>query len=279
MKRPVVVAEVGINHNGDLDRALRMVCLAKTMGADFVKFQTRVPYRCYKESYLAKKRDSKWGVTVRDEKIGLEFSEEQYRALDLFCTRQGIGWFSSPRDVESVRFLEKFHPPYMKIASGCLPNKPMIEEICRTRIPIILATGMAYASEIDEGIRFIDEHNGRIAYILHAVSLYPQPRNQMNMARIATLKRQYGHLAKIGFSNHSKSIIYCVQAAILGAEMIEFHFTEDRELPGPDHQASIGPTGFKRIMDHLASLEDSMGDGNINPSEEELSKGSNYLWR
>jgi len=279
MARPLVVGEVGLNANGDLDRALRMCAIARSVGLDYVKFQTRVPEKSYKPEYLARERKSRWGSCVLDEKRGLEFSLEEYRCIDLFCTRQGIKWFSSPRDVESLEMLRSFQPPFVKIASGCLVNFELLEACCKTRIPLIISTGMAYASEIDSAIRFIHEHEGNLAYILHAVSLYPQPQDQMHMARIGTLRKLYGHIAKIGFSNHSVRIIHCIQAAILGAEMIEFHFTEDRDLPGPDHKSSIGPVGMKRIIDHLNSLDGSSGDGSIVPTEEELSKGANYPWR
>jgi sialic acid synthase SpsE len=138
---------------------------------------------------------------------------------------------------------------------------------------------MAYASEIDHAIKLIEDHHGRLEYILHAVSLYPCPSDQMHMSRIRTLQKMYGDRYKIGYSHHSPSIIHCVQAAAMGAEMIEFHITEDRNLPGPDHSAAVGPVGFKRIMDHLNNLEGSLGDPGFNPTEEEISKGANYAWR
>jgi len=279
MSSPKVVADIGLNHNGDLDRALRMCAIARTMGADYVKFQKRTIEKAYTKEYLDKPRQSKWGTTVREEKYGLEFDETNYKVIDTFCTRQGIKWFASPRDIDSVKFLAGFGVPFMKVASGSLVDFPLLDAICDTSIPMILSTGMAYGSEIDSAIRRIRERDGRIAYILHCVSLYPQPQNQMHMARIKTLKDTYGDIAKIGFSNHSESIIHCIQAAVLGAEMIEFHITEDRDLPGPDHHSSIGPTGFKRIIDHLKSLDGSMGDPNLNPTQEELDKGKSYPWR
>lgn len=277
--RPLIVADIGLNHEGDLDRALRMVGMARALGVDYVKFQKRDPEVCYKAAYLERPKQSRWGTTVRDEKHGLELSLEDFGAIDAFCRRQGIPWFASPRDEASVDFLMRFDPPFLKVPSGCLTNRPLLAAVARRHIPLIISTGMATYNEIDEAIRLLDDHQGRLEYVLHAVSLYPCPDTQLHMNRIQTLKKLYDARFKIGYSHHSERIIHIIQAACLGAQMVEFHMTEDRSLPGIDQRSSIGPVGVKRIVDHLDNISVSWGEFSFHPSPEELAKGENYAWR
>ena len=279
MPRPIIVCEAGINAEGSMERTVRLICLAKTMGADYIKFQVKNINKTYPQEYLDKPKKTEFGDTIRAEKQALEYTNEQLGEIDKFCKRQGIKWFATPRDAESAERLMRWNPPFMKIASGSIPDHELVEFICRTKKPTILSVGMAYASEIDGMVRYFEDHGGNLQYILHAILVYPTPERQMNMRRIKTLQHMYGDKYRIGFSNHSKKIIYMVQAAVMGAKMIEFHFTEDRDLPGVDQKSSIGPTGFKRVMDHLASIENGWGDGEIVPFQEELDKGCKWLWR
>jgi sialic acid synthase SpsE len=277
--RPIIVVEAGINAEGSLERAFRMICLAKTMGADYIKFQVKDVDQSYPKEYLDKPKDTEFGTTIRDEKIALEWTPDDLEEIDAFCKRQDIKWFATPRDADSAEMLMRFDPPFLKIASGSIPDKDLVEFTCKTKKPTIMSVGMAYASEVESCVRYFENNNGNLQYILHAVLEYPTPDDKMNMNRLHTLRRLYGDRYKIGFSNHSKKLVYIVQAISMGAEMVEFHFTEDRNLPGVDQKASIGPTGFKRIMDHVASIESGWGDGSICPSDVELSKGAHWLWR
>uniref|UniRef100_A0A6H1ZG52 Putative N-acetylneuraminate synthase n=1 Tax=viral metagenome TaxID=1070528 RepID=A0A6H1ZG52_9ZZZZ len=274
MRKPVLVADVGLNHEGDLARALRIVCLAKSCGVDYVKFQCRANIdACYTKEYLDRPKKTRFGTTVRDEKRGLEFGQREFERIAAFCKEQGIGWFASPRGADSVRFLQQFDPPYMKVASGSIPDEPMLAAIKDTGIPVILSTGMAYRSEIARAVAMLSPR-----YILHAVSLYPTPPKKIEMFRIRTLRNLFPG-ANIGFSNHSVNIIYLIQAFLVGADMLEFHLTDDRDTGGADQKASIGPTGLRRIVDHIGHICEGFGTGIIEPDPEELVKGNHYAWR
>jgi len=276
----ITVGEIGLNHDGSLPRAKRMIALCKTAGVDYVKFQTRDIEKSYTKEYLDSPRESQWGKTVRDEKRGLEFTRADYQELDNFCREQGIRWFSSPRDVYSAKMLlENWDLPWIKVASGMIPDRELMRVFAASGKPLILSTGMAYMGEIDWAIRFIEDNGNNLEYIMHAVSIYPCPADKINMRRISTLQRLYGDRYKIGYSNHSVRIVYCVQAAAMGCQMIEFHVSEDRALPGTDQKSSIGPEGVSRIVKHIRSMEEAWGTDKIIPYKEELDKGKNYQWR
>ena len=188
----------------------------------------------------------------------------------------------SPRDITTAeRMLGEFKFEFVKVASGSLVDKQLLKFLSRSGVPMIISTGMAWASEIDRAVRFIEDEGGNLQYILHAVSIYPCPPEKMNMRRIYTLQRLYGDTYKIGFSNHCKSIVFVIQAAAMGCEMIEFHFTVvDRTKSAEgDHRASIGMLGFDRIMGHLENMRLGLGATTISPYGEELDKGKNYRWR
>lgn len=266
MPRPKIVAEVGINHNGDVGLAQANVGLARGLGADFVKFQKRTVESVYAKEDLDRPRISPWGKTNREQKLGLELGVREYGKIDEFCKAVGIGWYASTMDTDSVAFIEVYDPPFHKIASFDVTNLELLECVRATGRPVILSTGMSSRRQIDRALGILGH---QAQYLLQCVSTYPTPDEDVNLSRMIALREIYGKRCKIGFSNHSEHIIFCVAAAILGAEMIEFHITVDRSLYGSDQKSSIGPTGFKRIMDHINRIDQGWGDGSLGPRPSE----------
>ena len=202
-----------------------------------------------------------------DYKKKIEFSKEEYDEIDKYCNMHKIQWFASAWDVESVNFLSQYKLPFIKIASPSVTDIELINKIKSTSKSVIMSTGMSTKEEIDKSIGILD---GNLKYILHTTSSYPTPNNEMNMRAIKTLQTLYGNKYKIGFSNHCIDLIYIVQSYIMGAEMIEFHITLDRNLPGTDQFASIGPIGFDKIMKHINNIYVGWGDGTLKVQDSEI---------
>ncbi len=259
-----LVAEIGINHNGDLNIAKQLIDVAKLGGCQYVKFQKRTVEDVYTKEELDKYRESPWGTTNREQKNGLEFTKEDYDEIDRYCKEKGIQWFASPWDVKSVDFLAQYDMPFIKVASAMLTNEPMLKAIKNTDIPVIIATGMSSEFEVDRAAKFF---GSQMAYILSCTSTYPTKPEDMNMNRIKTLRNRYAD--KVGFSNHSSGISFILMSYVLGAEMIEYHITLDRSMYGSDQSASIEPTGVLKIKDYIETYEKSWGDGKIECLENE----------
>ncbi len=287
MGKPIVVAEIGLNHNGDMRIAKSLIGLAANLGADFCKFQVRRDVDAlYTQEYLntpvTDERMLKFGTTIREQRQSLEFSKDQYEEIDSYCKRVGIGWFASVWDVKAVEFMDQYDPPFIKIPSMALTHLDLLREASKYGTPLILSTGAATAEQIIAAYDCVNAAGGEVAYILHCTAEYPTRNDCMKMKALKWLgtSATISHWGcRVGFSNHCTDIIHIVQAAVMGASMVEFHITLDRNMDGPDHRASIGPMGFKRIMDHLDNIEKSWGSGKLEPSEEELAKGRHYLWR
>lgn len=257
MNQIKIVAEIGINHNGDLEKAKQLISVAYNAGCDFVKFQKRAVDVVYSAEELNKYRESPWGITNREQKEGLEFGAIEYDEIDGFCNYLGIGWFASPWDVESVKFITQYNIPFIKVASACLTNTSLLNEIKKANTPVILSTGMSSSLECHQAIDFL---YGRVVYILACTSTYPTQESEMNLNFIQTLNKEYPDY-KIGFSNHHPGIFYSSVAAALGAEMIEFHLTLDRATYGSDQAASIEPAGAYKLVKYIRGLEKAMGTG------------------
>ena len=260
--RPIVVAEIGINHNGDVGLAKANIGLAKGLGADYVKFQKRTVDVVYAKEDLDRPRISPWGKTNRDQKEGLEFGKAEYDQINDFCKAIGIGWFASPWDAGSLDFLLQYNPPFIKIASAMLTNADLLRVVRESGKSVIMSTAMSDEDQIDTAVAALGH---QLKYILHCVATYPTDDEDVNLSRMLSLKKKYGDRCKVGFSNHSEHIIFNVAAMVLAAEMIEFHITVDRNLYGSDQKSSIGPTGFKRIMEHITRVQRGWGDGSLNP--------------
>jgi len=265
------VAEIGINHNGDLEIVQKLIDVAVVAGLDYVKFQKRTIDLVYTKEELSAPRESPWGTTFREQKEGLEFDIDDYMEIDIYCKKKGIQWFASPWDHESVEFLESFDIPFIKVPSALITNKFLLESIAKTDMPIILSTGMSTLEMVDKAIGLLGRD--QIYCIMHCTSTYPSAPEEQNLKCILTLKDRYPW-AKIGFSNHSPGLPYMVAGAALGAEMIEFHVTLDRSMYGSDQASSIEPEGIFHLKKWINGLEKAMGDGQkrIYPSEEPILK-------
>lgn len=272
---PVLVAECGINHNGDIELAKKLIDIAVAGGCQFVKFQKRTIDAVYTPEELAAQRESPWGTTFRQQKEGLEFDKAEYALIDAYCKEKGIAWFASPWDVESVDFLEPFNCPFYKVASASLGNFPLLRRLAETKRPLIVSTGMCSHAELDAAL---DVLGSEVQWLLACTSTYPTKAEDMNMNKIGALRAVYGDKFKIGFSNHSSGIMYVIMAAALGAEMIEFHITIDRSIYGSDQAASIEQPGVMKIKDWLTDMSKSWGKGQIECLEAE--KGvRKKLWK
>ena len=251
-----IVAEIGINHNGDVDLAKRLISVALAAGCDAIKFQKRTVDVVYTPEELAKPRENPFGPTNGDLKYGLEFEQEEYEEIDAFCKSVKMLWFASPWDEGSVDFLERFHTPVYKIASASLTDDRLLRHIRATEKPIILSTGMSTYAEIDHAVEVLGKED---LVLLHATSTYPATYDELNLRAIPTMAERYG--VPVGYSGHETGIPTSVCAAALGACCVERHITMDRAMWGSDHAASLEPNGISRLVRDIRLWERSKGDG------------------
>jgi N-acetylneuraminate synthase len=268
MKKTFVIAEIGINHNGDLKTAKRLIDISAAAGCDAVKFQKRNPDKCVPEHQKSVIRDTPWGeMTYLDYKKKIEFGHEEYDEIDFHCRRNGIAWSASPWDSDSLEFLNQYDIPFIKIASASLTNHGLLIKACMTGKKIIISTGMSSEREIDNAVRVIKENTSRDFAVLHCNSTYPAPIDELNLSCIKTLKEKYG--CEVGYSGHEFRLGTSVAAIYLGATIIERHVTLDRTMWGSDHMASVEPQGLFKLVRGIRELEASYGDGKISVTETE----------
>jgi len=254
-----LIAELGINFNGDIEIARQLIDIAISSGCHYVKFQKRDIDLVYTKEELDTPRKSVWGTTTREQKQGLEFGLKEYEAIDKYCKERGIKWFFSVWDINSLIFANLFDSPFIKIPSALITNRGLLDACKRlSDKPIILSTGMSTVDMVDDAIKILGKD--RIHCIMHCTSTYPSKPEEMNLKCINTMKERYPW-AKIGFSNHNQGLTFMVAAASLGAEMIEFHITLDRAMPGSDQAASIEPEGVHRLCKWIRNLDKAQGDG------------------
>lgn len=251
-----IVAEIGINHNGSVDTAKKLIDAAVLAGCDAVKFQKRTVDVVYTPEELAKPRENPFGPTNGDLKRGLEFGEKQYREIDSYCKEKGILWFVSCWDEGSVDFMERFNPPCYKIASASLTDDNLLKHHRKYGRPMIISTGMSTIEQIDHAVEILGPDN---LVILHCTSTYPSQVEELNLSAISTLRQRYG--APIGYSGHEVGLAPSVAAAALGACMLERHITLDRAMWGSDQAASVEWQGFWRLVKDVRAIEKAMGDG------------------
>jgi N-acetylneuraminate synthase len=251
-----VVAEIGINHNGDIDLAKKLINVASGAGCDAVKFQKRTIDVVYTAEELAKPRENPFGPTNGDLKYGLEFEEEEYEEIDRYCREVKIDWFVSCWDEASVDFIAKFNVPCFKIASASITDDNLLRHTRAVGRPIVLSTGMSTLEQID---RAVDVLGKKDLVILHACSTYPAYYEELNLKVIDVLRDRYG--VPVGYSGHETGLPSSVAAAVMGASMIERHITLDRSMWGSDHAASLEPNGITRLVRDIRLIEKSMGDG------------------
>jgi N-acetylneuraminate synthase len=251
-----VVAEIGINHNGDIDIAKKLISVAVGSGCDAIKFQKRTIDIVYSTEELAKPRESPFGNTNGDLKRGLEFEYEEYREIDRYCREVKIDWFASCWDEPSVNVIAQFDVPCFKIASASLTDDNLLRHTRAIGKPIILSTGMSTIEEVDAAVAILGK---RDLILLHACSTYPAHYEELNLRVIDLLWKRYG--VPVGYSGHETGLPSSIAALVLGACVIERHITLDRSLWGSDHAASLEPNGITRLVRDIRLIEKSMGDG------------------
>jgi N-acetylneuraminate synthase len=253
-----VIAEIGINHNGDLEIAKQMIDAAVHAGADAVKFQKRTPEICTPPDQQKQMRDTPWGyITYLDYRYKVEFGEEQYREIDRHCREKGIAWMVSVWDEPSVDFMEKYDTPAYKVPSASLTDHNLLKYVRRTGKPIIISSGMSTMEQIKRGVEVVGEED---LVIMHCTSTYPCEPEELNLRMIKTLRSEFpGN--PIGYSGHEVGLVPSTIAVALGACMVERHLTLDRAMWGSDQAASVEPGGFERLVKYIRVTEASLGDG------------------
>lgn len=256
--RPIyVIGEIGINHNGDVDIARRLINIAADAGCQAVKFQKRTPEICVPPEQRDKPRQTPWGeMTYLDYKRRIEFGADEYEQIAKYAADRGIDWFASPWDVPSVEFLENLDVVTHKVASACITDRELLRALAATGKPIILSTGMSTLEEIDAAVEILG--TGRLV-ILHSTSTYPLPPEEANLRTIGTLRERYG--VPVGYSGHERGLQISLSAVTLGAVMVERHITMDRTMWGSDHAASLEPTGLEYLVRDIRIIEEALGDG------------------
>ena len=253
MTKIFVIAEIGINHNGDLKIAKKIIDGAKNAGADAVKFQKRNINLVYSKNELEKPRESPFGKTTRDQKNGLEFNEEDYNEIDKYCKSIGIDWFASAWDLDSSNFLKKYNSKYNKIASAMIVDNDLLTDVAKQKKYTFISTGMSSYNEIDNAVNIFKNHKCPFE-LMHCVSKYPFEAQYASLNLINELKKKYS--CKVGYSGHEKSgLAISYAAAALGATSIERHITLDRTMYGSDQAASMTLRGFEELVGGIRIIE------------------------
>lgn len=251
-----IIAEIGINHNGSVDLAKKMIDIAVTTGCDAVKFQKRTVDIVYTPEELAKERKSVFGNTNGDLKRGLEFGIKEYKEIDKYCKKKGILWFASCWDEKSVDFIDKFNPPCYKIASACLTDDNLLKYTKSKGKPILLSTGMSTMKQIRHAVSILGQEN---LVIMHCTSTYPSNADEMNLRVIEKLKKEFS--CPIGYSGHERGITPSVLAVAIGATVVERHITTDRTNWGSDQAASLETAGLYHMVRDIRQTPVLLGDG------------------
>ena len=262
-----ITAEIGINHNGDINIAKKLIDVASKAGCDAVKFQKRTVEKVYSKEVLDSHRDSPWGTITREQKIGLEFELNEYQLIDEYCKEKNIEWYASSWDLDSRDFLRKFNLNHNKIASAMLTNIPLVKKIAEEKKYCFISTGMSTMEQIHDVIKIFQEFDCPFE-LQHSNSSYPMKPEEANLKCIQTLKEKFH--CNVGYSGHeSMGYLICVSAVLLGATSIERHITLDRSMYGSDQAASLEPQGLERLVRDIRTIDKILGDGvkRVWPSE------------
>ena len=254
-----VTAEIGINHNGDVEIAKNLIEIAKNAGCDAVKFQKRTVEKVYSKSVLDSPRESPWGKTTRDQKLGLEFGKKEYDEINQHCLLYGIDWFASSWDLDSQSFLCQYDLKYNKIASAMLTNSELLKTVAKEKKHTFISTGMSTMEEIGDAVNIFREHNCPFE-LMHTNSSYPMKTEEANLLCIPMLKKKFN--CDVGYSGHEVSAYRVSLIAVsLGATSLERHITLDRTMYGSDQAASLEPSGLKRMVRDIRGVVAILGDG------------------
>ena len=254
-----VCAELGINHNGDLDITKKLIDYSSEAGFDAVKFQKRNVEKVYSKDYLDGFRESPWGTTQRDQKMGLEFDRKEYEEIDNYCKEKKIKWTASAWDLESQDFISSFNVSFNKLASPMLGHKPLVRKIALEGKKTFISTGMATINEIEDVVNLFKSEKCPFE-LMHCNSTYPMPENEANLLCIQTLKKNFG--CNVGYSGHESTLLkVCLTAVTLGATSIERHITLDRAMYGSDQAVSIEATSLKSFVESMRAVDLIKGDG------------------
>ena len=263
----LVIAEIGINHNGDLDLAKKLIDLAKLCDSDVVKFQKRTIDIVYSQDVLDSLRESPWGTTQREQKEGLEFGQEEFDEIDAYCKSVGIDWFASAWDVPSQDFLSQYDLKYNKIASPMLTHVELLKAVADEGKPTFVSTGMSTYDDIDTAVEIFRDQDCPFV-LMHCVSEYPLAEGDVNLRAIVELRRRYD--CPVGYSGHEVSMIPGTLAALMGAVAVERHITLDRAMYGSDQAASLERPGLYKMVDYIRTVATVIGDGTKRVSEAEV---------
>jgi len=271
----LVIAEIGINHNGDIGIAKRMIDMAKNAGCDAVKFQKRTIDIVYTKEFLDSPRESPWGTTQRAQKKALEFGKKEYDEIDAYCRRVNIDWFASAWDIPSQHFLRQYNLKYNKIASPMIRHLELLKAVAEERKQTFISTGMSTYEQIDAAMEIFRHHDCPFV-LMHCISEYPAPEDILNLRCITELRTRYR--CPVGYSGHEATMIPGVLAAMMGAVAIERHISLDRAMYGSDQAASLEKRGLELLVGYIREISVVMGDGvkRITPAELANSKKFQY---
>ena len=256
MTLPIIIAEIGINHNGELKIAKKLISDCKKAGFNAVKFQKRTVNLVYTEEFLSSPRESQWGNTQRDQKEGLELGIEEYKEIDKYCKQLGIDWFASAWDIESLNFLKNFKCKYNKIASAMIVDEELLNCVAEEKKYTFISTGMSTEKQIDKAVKIFKDNNCEFE-LMHCVSTYPTKPSDSNLLTINALKRKYN--CKVGYSGHENGVAISLAAFVLGATSIERHVTLDRTMYGSDQSASLEFVGYENLVKGIIKIDEALG--------------------
>ncbi len=260
MTKIFTIAEIGINHNGDIKIAKKLINEAFEAGFDSVKFQKRTIDKVYSKEILEAPRESPWGKTTRDQKNGLEFDINDYREIDSYCKELGITWFASAWDLESLEFLEIFNLQYNKIASAMIVDTEFLKTVSKQKKHTFISTGMSSKTNIDAAVEIFRKENCSFE-LMHCVSTYPMPDEHANLKTIEDLRNHYN--CNVGYSGHESGLAVSFAAAALSISSLERHITLDRAMYGSDQSASLEVVGFRNLIGGIRKIESAMGESKV----------------
>jgi N-acetylneuraminate synthase len=267
-----LIAEIGINHNGDINLAKRLIDEAKNAGFDAVKFQKRTIDKVYSQEDLNTLRDSPWGKTQREQKEGLEFGEKEYDIIDTYCKQKKIDWFASAWDIESLNFLDKYNLKYNKIASAMIVDKNFLDQVSKKGKYTFISTGMSTLEDIEQAVK-IFKNNFCDFELMHCVSTYPCKPEDVNLNVIDSLKKKFN--CKVGYSGHENGVVISLAAFVKGVSSIERHITLDRTMYGSDQSASLEIRGMNELVSGIKKIKIALGNdeiGKINEDEKKIAQ-------